>query len=643
MTDPDAPAAATVTSLVDRIAPAQRARQLARLTMRDHARSREELEQLATAAAKLAELDPDHAIAELEASGATPSEIEELRVGLLSTRAAQRYLRGEFEEALAELGALIEEHPKHAARALAIRSAFGAYRGDFDGALADVQRLIELEPGDADGYSRRGDLLLRQRRTAEARANFLRALQLDPDDLRSCAGMGQSHLREGAWEAALPFYARAIRLAPEAASLRIERALCFENLRRLEEAVADLDVAHSLDPDDAETLNARARCRPASQLAESVSDYTRSLALSPDDVAVLCARASANIGRGHIDEALADANRAIELDATLPDAWFTRGLAWHTRGDFSRAAADYEEAARLDATSLLYVVARMKALASVGDLAGLRAGLDAVIALHPTDPAMQAKHGKMLADEGEFERALSHYDAAKALGDALDDDARAELLHDRASALRSLDRIEEALEDELEATRLAPGVAMYRMWLGMFRAKLPEHAHLAEADVMRAVELAPDDPVIAFHRAVYFESLGRWREALVDHDRAVALSPETDAFYFRRGAARWQSSDEADVIRLAVADYDCAIELGGEVAEYLRWRSEARLFLDDDRGALEDVDRAIALEPDDADAYELRARCRAALGDREGARADLVKAAELGCEDAVAALESGEK
>jgi hypothetical protein len=80
--------------------------------------------------------------------------------------------------------------------------------------------------------------------------------------------------------------------------------------------------------------------------------------------------------------------------------------------------------------------------------------------------------------------------------------------------LRSLDRDEEAAEDEERACALASKAATSRSWLGLLRSTIESQAHLAESDLTRALEFAPRDPVIVFQRAVYYEFVQRWDDAI---------------------------------------------------------------------------------------------------------------------------------
>ena len=52
--------------------------------------------------------------------------------------------------------------------------------------------------------------------------------------------------------------------------------------------------------------------------------------------------------RGELNEALADFNAAIEIDAEIAEAYVNRGNTWFYASDYGRAMADYEKALALD-------------------------------------------------------------------------------------------------------------------------------------------------------------------------------------------------------------------------------------------------------------------------------------------------------
>ena len=67
----------------------------------------------------------------------------------------------------------------------------------------------------------------------------------------------------------------------------------------------------------------------------------------PDDAEAYLNSGNAYYEKGDYDRALADFNKAIELQPDLADAYNNRGLAYHIKRDYDRAIADLDKAHRM--------------------------------------------------------------------------------------------------------------------------------------------------------------------------------------------------------------------------------------------------------------------------------------------------------
>jgi Flp pilus assembly protein TadD len=95
-------------------------------------------------------------------------------------------------------------------------------------------------------------------------------------------------------------------------------------------------------------------------------------------------------------------------------------------------------------------------------------------------------------------KALADLDQALALAGH-----RHDLHHRRAGVLASLDEPERAVESLARAVALAPCEPKYHAWRGYYRALAEGPSSEAEADVLRAVELAPEDVTALLVHAAY--------------------------------------------------------------------------------------------------------------------------------------------
>lgn len=112
--------------------------------------------------------------------------------------------------------------------------------------------------------------------------------------------------------------------------------------------------------------------------------------------------------------------------------------------------------------------------------------------------------------------------------------------------------------------------------------------------VTMGLTLAPNDTELLVDRSVILASQRRYREALEDLDRVLALDPDrAEAHVFRAAALR-----HLDRVEPARAAIDRALTLTPDSAEALLERGILRQLRGDDAGARADWQRAIEVAPD---------------------------------------------
>jgi tetratricopeptide (TPR) repeat protein len=151
-----------------------------------------------------------------------------------------------------------------------------------DDALASFDRAIACEPGFADAYGNRANVLADMGRLPEALAAFDQALALRPDNAEDLCNRASVQADLGRHDEALAGYQRAIALMPDLAPAHFNRADILLRLGRLHEALSSYDRAIALAPKFAAahanrglTLNALGR------LDEAKASLGRAAALDP--------------------------------------------------------------------------------------------------------------------------------------------------------------------------------------------------------------------------------------------------------------------------------------------------------------------------------------------------------------------------
>ncbi|MGW1067345.1 tetratricopeptide repeat protein [Streptomyces aureus] len=274
---------------------------------------------------------------------------------------------------------------------------------------------------------------------------------------------------------------------------------------------------------------------------------------------------------GEYTRALAEYDRALELDPEEARVHYGRGLTLQSLENLPAALAAFDRADELRPGTAWIIAERAETHRLAGRVAEAEADFDRAVVLDPTDAVALASRGVCRHALGRFEEAAADFD--RALG--IDGDYLWALVR-RARLRRDTDAWETAF-----------------------------------ADLDQAARLEPDSPWVASERGDTYRLAGRFEEAVAELGRAVALAPGYPSALASRGASHLELGHAAQ----ALADLDRAVELVPDYAWALVMRARAKRRLDDLPGAYEDLRRALAAEPD-ADWIELELGSTYHLDDR---------------------------
>src|SRR6516225_9290111 len=84
------------------------------------------------------------------------------------------------------------------------------------------------------------------------------------------------------------------------------------------------------------------------KIPQALTDLDRAIALDPRNARAFREPSNSHRSAGHIDRALADANEALRLDPHDAKAFDNRGNVFNNNSQYDRAIEDYNEAIRLD-------------------------------------------------------------------------------------------------------------------------------------------------------------------------------------------------------------------------------------------------------------------------------------------------------
>lgn len=178
---------------------------------------------------------------------------------------------------------------------------------------------------------------------------------------------GNTYMSLRQWDKALADFNRAIELDPSHANTYYNRALVWDKKGDKQKAEADAKKYAALAPEDPDGPKLLARLAdpatqppatqpPATQPPATQPSATQPPARSDDDRGYKPASFYNDRGwdlykAGKLQQALADFNKAIELDPSFALAYNNRGIVHRKLGLYDKALADYSRAIRLYPTS----------------------------------------------------------------------------------------------------------------------------------------------------------------------------------------------------------------------------------------------------------------------------------------------------
>src|SRR3984885_11319284 len=211
---------------------------------------------------------------------------------------------------------LLASDPNHAG-ALHLMGLIAFRAGQYDHALEWTARAIAQEPK-PDYIASLATTLLKQGRREEALKAFDKAVQLKPDDADLWRQIGDVLLELQRYDHALLSFQHVLKLNPRHQDAAYKSGVLLNDVCSVEEAVACLDVCDDVLPDDAATLQARARALLGLKKYEpSLADSLRANTLAPGDADTLNNIGTSLQSLGRAEEALVWFDSALER---LPDS-----------------------------------------------------------------------------------------------------------------------------------------------------------------------------------------------------------------------------------------------------------------------------------------------------------------------------------
>ena len=274
-------------------------------------------------------------------------------------RAAARLASGAYDEGIADCNKALELDPE-LPLAYTNRASAHLAKGSCDEAIQDCNKALELDPKCVEAYGNRAGAFSEEatNKAGQAYAELGRfelhhraiqdlgkAIEISPTDIFPYISRAYLYVQLGFYDLAIEDCSKAISINPAFALAYVVRAAARLESRAYDEAIyirAGSDTAHrsfSLVESDA--------------YHDAVADCNRALELDPDNVLAFFTRGDAHFRWGLYDYAIKDFDRAIMIRPRFAYAYAGRAAAYGSKGLHNQAIEDCNRALEIDPTLAL--------------------------------------------------------------------------------------------------------------------------------------------------------------------------------------------------------------------------------------------------------------------------------------------------
>lgn len=408
-------------------------------------------------------------------------------------------------------------------------------------------KSLNIRPS-GQGYSQRGNSLVRLGNYDAALADFKEAAAIDPKNFRHFSNMGVIYSIQGSYIKAIKAFTESIMINPGIPFVYNNRGNAKDQSGDHQGAIDDYNKAIAIDPQDASAYNNRGIAKgDLGDYQGAISDFTKAIEIDPQYSGYYERRGKLKKRLGDIEEAISDFTMAIEIDPQIISYYVERGMLKRTARDLQGAIADYNMAIQIDPNVPVVYSNRGNAKRYLRDYQGAIADFNKAILIDPGFPAFYTNRGAVREIIGDTKGACSDFKMAVSLGDK-----------EEAKWLNSADgawcrNTNQVAHSQGASTYVDKGIEKINR--GDFQGAI--------ADFNKALEINSQYIAAYNGRATAKWGLGDTQGAISDYSKAIVTNPQHPDAYNNRGLAKEFLGD----LKGACSDWIKSISLGSKGTE----------------------------------------------------------------------------
>lgn len=318
------------------------------------------------------------------------------------------------------------------------------------------------------------------------------------------------------------------------------------------------------------------------------------------------------ITQDRFTEAIRYLNTLIEVDSTLPEGWFLRGVAKYYLNDFQGAKDDLTKS--LEKNPNFTIAYHYRAIINnrLSKYGEAFKDLEQAIELRPEDEEILFTRGGTYIQTKQYDKAILDYNRViRATPNNIDS------WLNRGIAKLCNNDTTGAVADFSQAIKLNPfyGESYSRRARLYFEKK---EYDVALSDISQAINLDSTSTMNYFIRGLIHNAQRKYTLALNDFDKVLKIDPKNSLSLYNRALIKTNTG----AINSALDDYDILARLNPNNVLVFYNRAGVNFELGKYQDAISDYTKAIELFPDFANAYFNRSVAKSKIGNNTGAEQD---------------------
>ncbi|MBI5293628.1 MAG: tetratricopeptide repeat protein [Chloroflexi bacterium] len=229
-------------------------------------------------------------------------------------------------------------------------------QGDWASAKAQLDSAIALQGGNVSAWLALGDGWLAQGYADQAANAYNKAITLDLSSSLPYQSLGALAESQNNPSLAVSRYQQAIAIAPNSLSSYMLLGSVYQRMDNLDSALATYAQAEGVNRSQADPwlmhgqLTLSKNPDDPDLQATAQADYNQAIAVEPGNVDGYLQMAALYRLQNSVDQSKGQIDTALAVAPGYSPAYVARGEWWHAQSKFNEAIADYERAAQLDGT-----------------------------------------------------------------------------------------------------------------------------------------------------------------------------------------------------------------------------------------------------------------------------------------------------